>query len=127
MSPSKKKPAAKAAAKSAGSKAAAGEAAEEVSFEEALERLEQLVERLEEGDVPLEESLGHYAEGTRLVKLCQERLDRAEALIRELTETAEGFGLKPSGLGGEDEDDDEDGYEDEDDEDDNHGTGEFNF
>lgn len=121
MSPSRKK--------SAAGKAAAKAAPKEVSFEDALARLEQLVERLEEGDVPLEESLGHYAEGTRLVKLCQERLDRAEALIRELTETAEGFGLKPSSLGGEDEDedDDEDGYEEEDDEDGNHGTGEFNF
>jgi len=118
MSPSRKKrPAAKAAAATA--------APEETSFEDALQRLEELVERLEEGEVPLEESLEHYAEGTRLVKLCQERLDRAETLIRELTETAEGFRVKSSGLQDRDEDEGEmDGDDDEEgDEDDEDGTG----
>ncbi len=71
---------------------------QEVSFEEALERLEGLVERLEEGEVPLEESLQAYAEGTQLVKVCLERLDRAETVIRELSESTEGFRLQASEL-----------------------------
>jgi exodeoxyribonuclease VII small subunit len=73
-------------------------AAEELSFEAALERLEELVERLEEGKVPLEESLAAFAEGTRLVKLCQERLERAELMIKELSESGGGFRLSGSPL-----------------------------
>jgi exodeoxyribonuclease VII small subunit len=73
----------------------------ELSFEEALERLERLVERLEEGKVPLEESLAAYAEGTRLVKLCLARLEKAELLIKELGESAGGFRLAASPLQGD--------------------------
>lgn len=69
------------------------------TFEEALARLEALVERLEDGEVPLEESLKAYAEGTRLVRSCLEQLERAETVIRELTETAGGFRLDPSSVG----------------------------
>jgi exodeoxyribonuclease VII small subunit len=76
---------------------------EELSFEDALARLEELVERLEEGDVPLEESLGAYKEGTVLVKQCLARLARAETVIKELSETADGFRLEASAI----EDDDE--------------------
>ncbi len=86
-------------------------AAEALSFEDALARLESIVERLEEGEIPLEESIQAYAEGTRLVRQCQEKLDAAETLIRELSESAEGFRLEASSVsagGGEDEDDDDD-------------------
>ncbi len=78
---------------------------EDLSFEDALSRLEELVERLEEGDVPLEESLGAYKEGTVLVKQCLARLAKAETVIKELSETAEGFRLEASAI--EDDDDDE--------------------
>jgi exodeoxyribonuclease VII small subunit len=84
-----------------------GEEEQEVSFEEALERLEGLVERLEEGEVPLEESLQAYAEGTQLVKLCLERLDRAETVIRELSESTEGLRLQASELESAGDDNDE--------------------
>lgn len=93
----KKKPQAKGGAKSDGSD-------EELSFEDALARLEELVERLEEGEVPLEESLGAYKEGTELVKKCLARLGKAETMIKELSETADGFRLEASSI----EDDDED-------------------
>jgi exodeoxyribonuclease VII small subunit len=66
----------------------------EPSFEDALARLEDLVERLEEGEVPLEESLAAYAEGTRLVKLCMDRLARAESTVRELHASTQGFRLE---------------------------------
>jgi len=71
---------------------------DEPTFEEALERLEEIVSRLEEGEVPLEQSLQAYAEGTRLVRTCLDRLERAENMIRELGEGADGFRLKGTPL-----------------------------
>ena len=88
----KKKPQTKVGAKSVPS-------GDELSFEDALARLEELVERLEEGEVPLEESLGAYREGTELVKQCLARLGKAETLIKELSETADGFKLEASSIG----------------------------
>ena len=70
-----------------------------LSFEEALQRLETIVSRLEEGDVPLEESLAAYAEGTRLARTCRERLERAEVMIKKLSEDAEGFRLDSTSVG----------------------------
>jgi len=96
----------------AGAKGAAG--AGELTFEAALERLEAIVGRLEDGEIPLEESIEAYAEGTRLVRRCLEKLDRAETMIRELSEKAEGFRLESSSL---DQDDDDEFAEDAEDED----------
>lgn len=76
---------------------------EDLSFEDALSRLEELVERLEEGDVPLEESLGAYKEGTELVKQCLARLAKAETVVKELSETADGFRLEASTIGDDEE------------------------
>ena len=58
---------------------------EEMTFESALSRLETIVRTLEEGKAPLEESLGAFEEGIRLVKLCNEQLDRAEQKVKILT------------------------------------------
>jgi exodeoxyribonuclease VII small subunit len=77
----------------------------ETTFEAALARLEELVGRLEDGEVPLEESLAAYAEGTRLVRRCLDRLAAAEAMIRELSEGPEGFRLEASALEEPEEDD----------------------
>jgi exodeoxyribonuclease VII small subunit len=105
-------------AKSGGKVAKKGEVPEALTFEAALERLEALVERLEEGKISLDESLAAYVEGTRLVRHCQERLNHAETVIRELAETSEGLELRASSLEdtllGDDEDDadDDDGDED---------------
>jgi len=51
---------------------------ETLPFEEALERLEEIVHRLEEGEIGLEDSLAAYQEGMRLHRICQERLRRVE-------------------------------------------------
>jgi exodeoxyribonuclease VII small subunit len=119
MNPSKKKVGSKKTA--AGTKGRGGRAkpgaggGEELSFEAALERLEAIVGRLEDGEIPLEESIEAYAEGTRLVHHCLEKLDRAETMIRELSEKAEGFRLDSSSLEEEDDafaEDDEDDDED---------------
>ena len=54
------------------------------SFEEAIVRLSQIVERLEEGDLTLEESLQLFEEGVKLSRLSQERLDRAQKRVEKL-------------------------------------------
>lgn len=53
-------------------------------FERALSRLEEVVARLEKGDLPLEESLAAFEEGMTLSRHCQQRLDAAEQRIEEL-------------------------------------------
>ncbi len=73
------------------------------SFEEAMEELEQLVARMEAGELPLEASLAAYQRGTELVKYCAAQLDRVEKQVKVL----EGDMLKP--LGGAEGDDDEEG------------------
>ena len=67
----------------------------ELSFEEALKELEQVVDRLERGDVPLEESIRLYERGHALKKHCEARLREAEEKIELITLDAEG---RPTGL-----------------------------
>jgi len=57
------------------------ERAEAVSFEKALEELEAIVARMEDGKLPLEESLAAYQRGTELLKLCESKLNAAQARI----------------------------------------------
>ncbi|HUA38827.1 MAG TPA: exodeoxyribonuclease VII small subunit [Candidatus Sulfopaludibacter sp.] len=65
-------------------------------FEEALKKLEGVVEAMESQDLPLEALLARYEEGTRLVKVCQEKLAEAELKIRQLEKDAAGeLKLKP--------------------------------
>jgi exodeoxyribonuclease VII small subunit len=54
------------------------------SFEDAIVRLTQIVERLEEGELTLEESLQLFEEGVKLSRLSQERLDRAQKRVEKL-------------------------------------------
>ena len=56
----------------------------EMTFEQALARLEQIVKALESGNVPLEDLIKLFDEGTGLVKLCTERLDKAEEKVKLL-------------------------------------------
>jgi len=60
------------------------------SFEEALQQLEQIVQKLEKGELPLEESLKHYEEGIRLSRLCHGKLEEAEGKIEMLMKDARG-------------------------------------
>lgn len=60
------------------------------SFEHALKRLEQIVERLETGELTLEESLTLFEEGIRLSKVCTSRLDEAERRLTLLTRGEDG-------------------------------------
>jgi exodeoxyribonuclease VII small subunit len=60
------------------------------SFEENLRRLEQIVESLERGDVPLDEALSLYEEGIQLSRSCAERLKEAELRIKKLSKDTKG-------------------------------------
>ena len=57
----------------------------EVRFEEAIERLEAIIDRIERGEVGLEESLTEYERGVGLIRRCREILDKAEQRIAELS------------------------------------------
>ena len=56
----------------------------EMTFEQAMSRLEQIVKALEGGNVPLEDLIKLFDEGTGLVKLCTARLDAAEEKVKLL-------------------------------------------
>ncbi|MBR0231062.1 MAG: exodeoxyribonuclease VII small subunit [Clostridia bacterium] len=56
----------------------------ELTFEQALARLEEIVRALESGNVPLEDLIKLYDEGTALVKHCTEKLNAAEEKVRLL-------------------------------------------
>ena len=69
-------------------------------FEDALKKLETVVEAMESGDLPLETLLAKYEEGSRLVRVCQAKLEEAELKIQKLEKTAAGeFVLKPGDPG----------------------------
>jgi exodeoxyribonuclease VII small subunit len=59
--------------------------AAEMSFETAMERLEAIVNEMESGKMRLEDLLARYEEGMKLVKLCQDRLAKAEQKIEIIT------------------------------------------
>lgn len=60
------------------------------TFEENMSRLEQIVRTMERGDVPLEESLKLFQEGTALVQTCGKLLDDAELQIKKIAVAADG-------------------------------------
>lgn len=63
---------------------------ESITFEEAYARLQDVVQRLESGDAPLEEALQLFEEGVRMARLCSHRLDWAETRIRMIVEQEDG-------------------------------------
>jgi exodeoxyribonuclease VII small subunit len=62
----------------------------DMTFEDALRALEQVVARLESGDVPLDESISLYERGEELRKHCQARLDAAQARIEKIVAGPDG-------------------------------------
>lgn len=66
---------------------------DDVRLEAAMERLEEIVERMEGESLELDEALALYEEGVRLLRATQGVLDRSEARIRELLPEGEGFRL----------------------------------
>lgn len=66
----------------------------QMSFEQALAALEQIVQQLERGDVPLDQSISLYERGEALRAACQQRLDAAQARIEKIVTGADG---RPAG------------------------------
>jgi exodeoxyribonuclease VII small subunit len=62
----------------------------QLSFERAIEELESIVKRLEDGKVPLEESVAIYERGEALKRRCEELLRQAEARVQKITLDAGG-------------------------------------
>lgn len=60
------------------------------TFEESMVRLEQIVRAMERGDVPLEESLRLFQEGTELVRSCGKLLDDAQLQVNKIMTAADG-------------------------------------
>ncbi len=83
---------AKATGKSKASKGtgAAEGAGDELKFEDAMSQLEEVVRKLEGGDVPLEESLAAFERGVALVRTLHTRLDGVQEKIEQLTAGSRG-------------------------------------
>ncbi len=85
----------------------------EPKFEKDLEQLDKIVEELEEGGLPLDQSLKKFEEGIKLAQRCEGALSAAEKKIEILTKNAAGkfetevFGDVDEEEGGEEEDDEE--------------------
>ncbi len=56
----------------------------ELSFEESLEKLEEIVKKLETGDVPLDDAINEFNEAIKLSKLCDDKLKKAEEAITKV-------------------------------------------
>ena len=63
---------------------AAKKTSKNIKFEEALAELEAAVEKLERGDLPLEEAIAEFQKGTELSKICLEKLNKAKAAVQKL-------------------------------------------
>ena len=74
----------------------------ELSFEQSMQRLEQIVRQLEKGDVPLEDAMKFFEEGTGLVSRCQALLDKAEKQVVRLSKGADGEPVETEFDDGED-------------------------
>lgn len=66
-----------------------------VDFESALRELEALVEKMEQGDIRLEESLQHFERGIQLTRQCQQALQAAEQKVQILLEKGNNTEVKP--------------------------------
>jgi len=65
--------------------------AKKENFEDALKRLEEIVEKLEEGDLSLDESLKLFEEGIEISRFCTKKLSEAEKKVEKLVKVGEGF------------------------------------
>lgn len=70
----------------------------DVSFEEALNELEQIAEKLERGQLTLEDSIKAYERGMDLKKICTERLKEAEGKIEFLAKSPDGKIVKENAI-----------------------------
>jgi exodeoxyribonuclease VII small subunit len=76
------------------------------TFEKALERLEAIVDELEDGSLALEASIARFEEGVTLTRFLERELARAQKRVEELVETSEGPSTRPWAGDGDDLEDD---------------------
>src|SRR5215475_6314008 len=81
--------------------------ATELNFEKAMDRLESIVEQMESGKLPLEDLIVRYKEGMNLVKVCQDRLTKAEQKIEIIARNSAGTVVKDFESAPESNNDDE--------------------
>lgn len=67
---------------------------ETAPFEATLAQLEELVARLESGDLPLEEALRSFEQGVRLTRECQSALSNAQQKVQQLLQRGESFSVE---------------------------------
>jgi exodeoxyribonuclease VII small subunit len=89
----------------------AKEAATPATFEAAIKRLSEIVQSLERGDLPLEESLRMFEEGVKLSRVSQERLDAAQKKVEQLLAVDEQGRAKTAPFKTTDDDDDDEDQE----------------
>lgn len=59
---------------------------QDLSFEESLEQLEDIVNKLETGDVPLDDAIDEFTKAMQLVKICNAKLNNAEEAIAKIVQ-----------------------------------------
>ena len=62
----------------------------QIKFEQAMQRLEQIVEDLEKGELDIDKSLEIFEEGIKMSRVCSKKLNEAEAKIEKLTQNQKG-------------------------------------
>ncbi len=65
------------------------------TFEQAMQRLEEIVAKLESGDTPLEETIQLFQEGMELVNFCNKKLEEVKHKVEMVVRTKEGYTLVP--------------------------------
>ena len=66
-----------------------------LTFEGAMQRLEEIVDELEQGSLSLEDSLKIYEEGVELIKFCSAKLEETEKKVKVLVKNGDSFVTKP--------------------------------
>lgn len=66
-----------------------------IDFEKSIERLNELIEKMERGDLPLEKSLQYFEEGIELIRYCQKALTEAEQKVEVLMQEKDKDVLSP--------------------------------
>ena len=70
----------------------------ELPFEDALQRLEEVVDAMEEGHLSLDALIAHFEEGTRLSRQCEEKLTEVEQKIEQMVQSGGKLGTEPFAL-----------------------------
>lgn len=80
---------------------------ESVKFEDAIEQIEQVIDKIESGQAGLEESLAAYERATKLIGRCRSILDVAQKRITQLTQDADGRLVQSDGEDGQEQEPDD--------------------